>query len=247
MTAILHPELKDSVRIIGGVKYIHHPLAIMPLLFVEEIGLNQVNETHENLKRLIKEAKAERDWGRYLIHHQRPYRLQAFQDFCFELTPEEFWEQLEFVWTDAEGNSINIDTWRMLFSLHPEHRHRMMSESERNVLNALPVSFEVYRGYSEGLENGLSWTTDKAKAEWFAVRFKLNAPAMVVTGTVKQSDVIAYLLGRGESEILCFPESVESRRVEKVALLSSLNQLYRSFSQIQVPWDCILVDDGLLP
>jgi hypothetical protein len=62
----------------------------------------------------------------------------------------------------------------------------------------------VYRGYQRGLNpKGFSYTLDKAKAKWFSKRLaRNNAESVVKQRFVKKDQVIAYLEGRGESEVI---------------------------------------------
>ena len=55
-----------------------------------------------------------------------------------------------------------------------------------------------------------SFSTNRDKAEWFANRFAMleGGYPMLSIGTVDKSDVLAYLLGRGEFEILAPPDKV---------------------------------------
>lgn len=67
---------------------------------------------------------------------------------------------------------------------------------------------KLYRGISfDGKPNGLSWTTDLKKAQWFANRWydasKGKSNPKVYEITVKNSDsILAYFGGRGESEVI---------------------------------------------
>ena len=57
---------------------------------------------------------------------------------------------------------------------------------------------------------GWSWTTEKAKAEWFARRFAAldRVKPKVITGIVAKNDVIAYFGRRKEAEVVCRPKAV---------------------------------------
>ena len=65
----------------------------------------------------------------------------------------------------------------------------------------------MYRGASGDFPPGVSWTTDKAKALWFAQRFRKHS-ASVLSGIVCKGNIWAVFTGRGESEILCDPLAV---------------------------------------
>jgi hypothetical protein len=59
-----------------------------------------------------------------------------------------------------------------------------------------------------GEGTGLSWTTDREKAVWFARRFPGPEPR-VLTGRTRRGNVIAYFAGRQEAEVIVLPEDVE--------------------------------------
>ena len=48
------------------------------------------------------------------------------------------------------------------------------------------------------------WTRDKDRACWFSNRF--NQDQEVFEKTINKNDVLAYLNGRGEDEIIYIPE-----------------------------------------
>ncbi len=93
-----------------------------------------------------------------------------------------------------------------------------MEADERRALAALPDPVPVFRGYArDGCERGLSWTTERERAEWFAHRFAGldgEPQARVTVGAVPKAKVIAYLLGRQENEVLALPEDVSVERVD---------------------------------
>ena len=91
----------------------------------------------------------------------------------------------------------------LLTSLRP-HRQMMMTEVEQQFLFKLPNAFKIYRGCIEGLnEGGLSWTLDKSRAEFFANRFGKHG--IVKQRTINKPEIIAYLNGRSEQEIIIRP------------------------------------------
>jgi hypothetical protein len=78
----------------------------------------------------------------------------------------------------------------------------MMGEEEDNILRSLSNQVTIYRGCQKGLnEDGLSWTLDKSKAKFFANRF--GKKGIILERKVPKSDIMAVLLGRGESEVIC--------------------------------------------
>lgn len=89
---------------------------------------------------------------------------------------------------------------------------------ERVAFDELPNMVPVWHGLEREDDRtlGLSWTTDKGVADWFAQRFaRFNRrPAYIAGGLVHKQHVKAYLLGRGEHEIIAFPDKVDQIVVE---------------------------------
>jgi hypothetical protein len=137
---------------------------------------------------------------------------------------EQFCKLAADVWIDSENIHRNLDEWREVWSMvAPSNREWLHEEREWEAFQSLPDRIEVYRGIGvEGAENGLSWTTDVDKAQWFADRNTnlaergIDAEPILLTGTVNKSDVIAYFLQRGESEIVVLPEKVALIRRESL-------------------------------
>jgi hypothetical protein len=78
--------------------------------------------------------------------------------------------------------------------------------------SARPRWSPVYRGFIGQRGKGLSWTTDREKAVWFAERFacleELGRPRLVSGHAVKK-DVLAYFTRREEAEIVIDPTKVK--------------------------------------
>lgn len=71
----------------------------------------------------------------------------------------------------------------------------------------------IYRGVSsKKYRDGLSWTLDKDKAEWFATRF--TQEGVVYSATVKSENILYYITDRGEEEIIVDPKKLI--HVEKI-------------------------------
>ena len=82
--------------------------------------------------------------------------------------------------------------------------YNFMSADNRVFFDSLPNNVTIYRGASREFALGISWTTDIAKADWFARRFEEDTAA-VFSGTVCKRDVWAVFTDRKENEILCDP------------------------------------------
>lgn len=169
-------------------------------------------------QRAIADAMAECRWKTVLWLTERPRRVLVFCEFAPAMTDQEYWMLLRWIWEDSE----NIYQWRdlprsLLLRPRPD-RDLMMTPEERAALAAMPGVLTVYRGYDRRNMRGWSWTTDAARAEWFARRFSVihgSHPRIAVWKIIKQ-DVIAYLTGRRESEIVADPSRVDVIRTRRV-------------------------------
>lgn len=195
----LHPDLEDHLVMTGFGRMVHHPLVIehspRPAL---------VNYRYEAKRKALREAMAEGDWHQAVWLHERPYRLDAFMQIEDDLDDDYYWSLLADIWIDSENIWQNLDQWRQLFE--STRSGSPMTDEEEAALAAMPDPVPVYRGGVEDAnEYGLSWTTDRERAEWFAVRMTSDDEVgVVLDGLVAKKDVAAYFMGRGESEVVVF-------------------------------------------
>ena len=164
----------------------------------------------------IEEAERERDWHRFLLLHPRADRPDALQGLEPWIEDDaEYWALVGEVWIDTERPSEDEAIWRELFGAERPGREALIDPL---ALASLPDPVRVFRGFDrEGGERGLSWTTDRERADWFARRFAIgDREPRVAIGTVDKSRVIAYPLGRREAEIVALPEDVDLETVELI-------------------------------
>ncbi|UVK63489.1 hypothetical protein SEA_AEGEUS_136 [Mycobacterium phage Aegeus] len=161
------------------------------------------------------EAKNAGQWHQYVFLHERPWRVWALQEVEWDLPDSEYWPLIGRVWTDSENIWENRDIWEGLLTDESRlDRHLIMSQDERDALDALPSTLAVYRGYdaAQGTADGLSWTLDEDRARWFARRLNPELPS-IITGTVGKADVIAHFTGRNEAEIVALPWTIDGKIV----------------------------------
>ena len=212
----LHPDLAEAKRNNDDVgTWIHHPLLIAPFYVPQ---MNRIyNAQYEAKRQALGRAKGTKDWNHYVFLHERPYRIDAFQDLDDQglLSDQEYWSLLADVWVDSENIREFPDRWESLLASERGHRHSMMQEDELTEYACLPEVIYVYQGHTVDRDDGWSWTTDLAKAEWFARRFaSMEGDAPLVThGNVEKRRIHAYLTRRGESEVLVDPEWVIVNKV----------------------------------
>jgi hypothetical protein len=207
MTGPLHEDLVDYVTDGGELR---HPMLFDS--FPKETA--RVNRLYFQKLEGLEQAEADGDWSSYVDLHEKPYRLDAILCAAHRgLTdhPSSYWQLVGHVWIASENIFQNLEEWREVWGAPLDDRRACMSESDSRSLDALSDQFEVWRGTSyRNSVNGLSWTLDEEKATWFARRFRSEPNPLLVKGTVKKSDVLAYFGQRGEREIVSMQVSIIS-------------------------------------
>ena len=202
----LHPELKACLENRGGIPYLRHKWVISP--FHNPMFNAMVNQSYLHKSKRVDEAFKERDWASFVFLHERPYRAQAMLEILHHLTATRpGWSVIESVWTDSEFPYVNRKMWAMVFG--HENARWMMDEEDADTLNHLPDEILIWRGCSKKHVRGFSWSLSEEKARWFATRFDYPNPVLCCR-CVRKEDVVAYLSGRGEKEILIHPRIARS-------------------------------------
>jgi len=171
--------------------------------------------------------------GGHLILLGRNYRwgvlhplLEEFEDYNVI-----FWPLLFQWWSDGEGDGPRSLEPLIERALEQEtgwckgwRPYEFMEFEDQTFLRFLPETVTIYRGtYRRGTDSdldrrvGISWTTDRTKAEWFARRFALNERnPVLLTGRVRKRHIIACFTGRNENEVLVLPKHVRGRTEEEL-------------------------------
>jgi hypothetical protein len=210
--ADLHEDLVPYVVEDGGPlgSSLHHPLLI-DIMYTPKLNA-VLNKMYEQKLAAIAEAERDGNWHRYVFMHERPYRLDAFEDAIEEMDDSKYWDLLSDIWIDSENIWQNESTWVELLQSDRSGREEMMSDDERARFDALPDTFTVHRGFAyDGRDRALSWSLSETRAEWFAGRFaKDDNEPRVATGTVSKADALAFLGARNEDEIIILPGDVRN-------------------------------------
>ena len=195
----LHPDLvpyfepeKD-----GNWSMLRSPLVYQVPFFNNAFANHQYAER----KRVVDKLISEGEYRQAIWMYERPFRVEVFEAFAPRLSNEEYWTLLAHVWTDTENAWQYRERWVELYESKRPMRHALMDDEESKEYDALPDMVTIYRGCQKGInEDGLSWTLDKKKAQWFATRYQKDG--IVLERTVPKSQIIAYYAGRGESEVI---------------------------------------------
>lgn len=177
-------------------------------------------ESFKSIEQARAEMLQERQYEIYLTTYDSHVRLAALLDILPRISDDEYWPLIRFVWTSAEVTLPEKETWLRLLQAKRPGRDRLMIPSERRFLARLPDTVTIYRGcgHAAGIY-GLSWTFDYERAKFFAAyacgprRMILcpnhrGATPMIAKATCTKDNVLAYINGRNESEIIVDPASV---------------------------------------
>jgi hypothetical protein len=201
----LLPYLEESSAL--GGQFVRHPL------FVGSLMSNAyANHFYLKRKKAVDEARQQKKWDSFVALHERAYWLEALLEIERMLPDKQYWQLLAEVWSDIENIWQYKKELGELLNSKRGSREFIMDDDERKAYTKLPDSVTIYRGFDRPRNKaGWSWTTDRAKAEWFAKRFAVidGRKPMLAIGTCQKADVVAYFLGRGESEIVVNPAKVK--------------------------------------
>lgn len=198
----LHKDLKKHiVKLNSGMEMIHHPLYVGT--YTSHAHINDLaNKSYKSKKKYIRKYTEEKDINAFMNVIERPYRVPMVMSVLrswWNPTKQEYWDVISWIWQDTECVYENLDTWIELMTLEFSEPQLMMNDKEKEVYDNLPEIVRVYRGGVD--DKGLSWSLSREKAEWFANRFDYGYE--VFEKEIKKSDILAYLNGRQEQEIIC--------------------------------------------
>lgn len=210
--ADLHPDLAPYVRPGPISEWVHHPLVVA----MYSPGLaGWINKAYVQKRDALAQAADEGNLSTYVWLHERPYRASALKALevlgLLDLDTAGAWKLVKAVWIDSENVQEEDRFWRGLWM--DERARLAMSEEEAVALAKLPDPIPVWHGLERRtrFQLGYSWTTARDTAVWFARRFALlqDRPAWLAKGVAPKHAVRAYLLDRGEAEIIIAPAHVE--------------------------------------
>lgn len=144
-------------------------------------------------------------YGLYLLI-RKSYRFTFFKYTKEYLSLEDYSKLLSDIWTGSENpnNDVNVSLKESSNMFKLADKKKLMTDEEYLYYESLSNEFKIYRGVAVGRNhNGLSWTIDKEKAEWFSNRFNRNQQVGYLREAIcKKEDVLAYFNRRGENEIV---------------------------------------------
>lgn len=145
----------------------------------------------------------------YILHNSYPSeRIQKFIKYNQKLNDKDYWSNLSLCY---QGQDYSPVPYPILFALFNSERggvENLMNDEELSFFGNLPNDFTIYRAMSKKeMVNGrfrFSWTLSEAIAEKFRERNELLYSDHIVVHsiTVNKKNVLAYLNGRKEEEII---------------------------------------------
>lgn len=181
------------------------------------------------------------DFGNVLMMMNKAYYTTFFKYVEPYLSKKDTGKMLGECWIMEEypnrDNNVTIPEFIKYFK--DADKKSLMDKDELMKFNEIRAKassregIKLYRGVAfDGKPNGLSWTTDLNKAQWFANRWyeasKGKSNPQVYEIIVKNSNsILAYFGGRGESEVIL------DTSVEKNWELVTKNQLNNAVSQLK--------------
>lgn len=196
------------------------------------LGFNDEDKTNEEkLNRFINAMERTYKSKNYsLLLHSFPdaVRFQVFfQMLKDKYITEEIYETFISIYTSSEYGFMNIslDALKEMVSYQSkEYKDNFLSK-----LKDLEEEVIIYRGEgdrSSDYKNGAcSWTLDINIANFFATRYARDN-AKIIKAKVKKSSIIDYLEGRGEKEVLVFPENIEVLETINCYTINDLKEKY---------------------
>lgn len=205
-----------------------HPLCFMVPFFGSDHEMHHIKEGIPRKQEQIDKAASRGELSRVVTFYERAYRFQALvshRSFArFAKDPDKaFYDAMGYAWVDSENVWENLSAWRKLWreAATNEGVKHAMTVADRKFLRetvegAKRGKVTIFRGATLGLnERGLSWTTNKPKAKWFATRFRAFGSSVLST-EVPVEKIVAAFVGRGESEVVIHPDFISRAKLTKL-------------------------------
>ena len=196
---------------------LRHPMHYAVPFMLCEGEVRRAIECIDAKQERVAQLDSEGGFDRAIFMHERPYRFQAFMERRSRMIPEVAANIMGEVWIDSENIRQHLDEWSQLWAWVTARdlaALTMREDDERKKLLALQKAGDtwIYRGVNRTRQTklGLSWTTDRERAIWFASRFVEDpADALVYSTIVPLCDApkafMACFDGRGEDEVVVHP------------------------------------------
>lgn len=198
----------------------YSPIVVQHPIF--ESGISYVNNkmtdimTPEGFAAVAKQVEEDIDkiddvFGCVNILRQSYYL--TFLKFAKEsLSLSDFSMLLGKFWTEEENpnGDVNVPVSLSARWFKSADKRVLMYDDEYKTYKDLPEAFTAYRGITPGRNpDGMSWTRDLSKADWFSRRF---GDGYVLEGIANKKDVLAFFSRRGEEEVVIEAKKVKNKK-----------------------------------
>ncbi len=132
------------------------------------------------------------------------------------ITAKKFYAMLPQLWQGS-------DTTGGVAKYLPQWKEAFIAHGRRVITDGKPLPkgdpLTIYRGQDRSVPLGvfgISWTLDRAMAESFAAgkwARQANRDGLVYEALAPRSEILAYLTGRGEREIIIAPDRLQDIRI----------------------------------
>jgi hypothetical protein len=126
-----------------------------------------------------------------------------------KVTPEQVYPMLPELWSGSDPDDTNPRYLKLWWNTYGANLWATITDKKE-----LPrrQTLTVYRGQDRTAESiGIAWSLDYFTASKFARGAwarQRDRDGVVLVGTVRRSDIIAYIVGRGEEELIIDPKYV---------------------------------------
>jgi len=138
----------------------------------------------------------------------KPERLKAFGKVCPHLTDKFYWTFFSHIYRANESLYRDQALLRKLILSDRRGKAFLMSDEEYNKFARLPRELTIFRGGWLYNIEGWSWTLNRKKAKWYAIRCPYDGQPLLRKGRIKRERVEAYFGDEGHDEIVVPPERV---------------------------------------
>ena len=127
-----------------------------------------------------------------LIRVREPYKTIFFKYCAPYLSKKDFATGLQAAWVDGEGTNYNpgYTIEELLSWFKRADKPLLMDKKEYKKYIGLPETVQLYRGMGRHHNLGISWTSSKEKAEWFAKRY--SQQGYLANIVVPRSCILAF-------------------------------------------------------
>lgn len=170
---------------------------------------NALQTWRTQIRQLISKAEKPLD---ILMMVTKSYKLAFLKHAVSYLSEQDMASLLAQAWIIAEApnSDPNISKRELVALFRSVDPKKLMDEKEYELFCGLDDVITIYRGvtsYNAKDVKVLSWTLNRATAEWFATRF--NEQGTVYEAQIDKQHICAVFLGRNEAEVIVDPKYLQ--------------------------------------